>query len=101
VTDPIRPATTADIETIQRIAVDTEMFGPEDVGFFDEMVREALDGTRPDDRWLVVEDRDDVVGAAYCAPEPFADRLWNLYFQPPGTGDRRAPHGPRRGPPAG
>lgn len=21
-----------------------------------------------------------VVGAAYCAPEPFADRVWNLYF---------------------
>ena len=34
-----------------------------------------------DHRWLVASDeRDEVVGGAYYAPEPFADRVWNLYF---------------------
>ena len=27
---------------------------------------------------------DGIVGAAQFAPEPFADRMWNLYFYAPG-----------------
>jgi ribosomal protein S18 acetylase RimI-like enzyme len=77
----IRDATVQDIPTIQTIAVDTNMFGVDDVGFFDEMVVGALDGTLDNHRWLVSEAADGrVVGAAYFAPEPFSDRMWNLYF---------------------
>ena len=75
------------------------MFGPDDVGFFDEMINGFLDGTLNDNHWLVVEHRSRVVAAAYYAPEPFADRMWNLYFisvapdhQGHGTGGRLLDH---------
>jgi ribosomal protein S18 acetylase RimI-like enzyme len=77
----IRPAVPADIEAITTIAITTEMFSPEDAGFVDEMVTGAWDGTLQDHHWLVSEaDGGAVVGAAYYAPEPFSDRMWNLYF---------------------
>jgi ribosomal protein S18 acetylase RimI-like enzyme len=78
--ETIRAATPADIDTIKQIAIDTNMFGPEDVGFFDEMITGFVDGTMKDDYWLVVDDDDTVVAGAYYAPEPFSDRMWNLYF---------------------
>ena len=76
----IRSATAADIDTIKQIAVDTNMFEPGDVGFFDDMISGFLDGTMDDNHWLVIEHESVVVGAAYYAPEPFTDRMWNLYF---------------------
>ena len=97
--DAIRPARAGDIDSIKQIAVDTHMFGPDDVGFFDEMINGFLDGTLNDNHWLVVEHRSRVVAAAYYAPEPFADRMWNLYFisvapdhQGHGTGGRLLDH---------
>ena len=93
--ETIRTATTADIDTIKQIAIDTNMFGPDDVGFFDEMITGFLDGTLDHNHWLVVERESGVVAAAYYAPEPFSDRMWNLYFisvaphhQGHGTGGR-------------
>jgi hypothetical protein len=53
--ETIRTATAADIDTIKRIAIDTDMFGPDDVGFFDEMITGFLDGTMDDNHWLTVE----------------------------------------------
>ena len=77
----IRPATTIDLDPIKRIAVDVEMFTVDEVDFFDEMLRGSLDRSLPGHRWLVAESADGVVvGAAQFAPEPFADRMWNLYF---------------------
>lgn len=80
----IRPATPDDVTTIKRIAVDAGLFAPDDVGFFDEMLAGSFDGSMPDHHWVVAEvdaDVDEiVVAAAYVAPEPFADRMWNLYF---------------------
>jgi len=78
--DTIRNAAAGDIDPIKRIAVDTDMFGPDDVGFFDEMIAGFLDGSMDDNHWLVVDDGSAVVAAAYYAPEPFSDRMWNLYF---------------------
>lgn len=78
--DTIRTATTADIDTIKEIAVATDMFGPDDVGFFDDMINGYLDGTVEDSNWIVVEHGSTVVAVAYYAPEPFSDRMWNLYF---------------------
>lgn len=48
---------------------------------FDDMFTGSLDGRLDDHAWLVLEDANgEVAGAAYYAPEPFSDRLWNLYF---------------------
>jgi len=80
-THTIRPATDADLKRIKEIAVAADMFSTEEAEFFDEMVHGALDGSLEDHQWLVVEpETGSVVGAAQFAPEPFADRMWNLYF---------------------
>lgn len=77
----IRPATEADLDRIKEIAVAAQMFTAEEAEFFDEMVHGALDGSLEGHQWLVAEvDGVMVVGAAKFAPEPFADRMWNLYF---------------------
>lgn len=78
---PIRTAALDDLDTIKQIAVAAEMFSVEEVEFFDEMFGGWLDGSLEGHRWLVAEaDDGGVVGAANYAPEPFADRMWNLYF---------------------
>ena len=70
-----------DIDTIKSIAIETEMFGVDDTGFVDDTVAGILDGTLHDHRFVVHEaENGAVVGAAYYAPEPFSDRMWNLYF---------------------
>ncbi len=77
----IRPATAADLDRIKEIAVAADMFSIDEAEFFDEMVNGALDGSLENHQWLVAEDSNGaVVSAAQFAPEPFADRMWNLYF---------------------
>ncbi len=76
----VRAATPADTDHIKRLALDNHMFGPDEMGDFDEMLAGFFGGTLTDHRWLVVADGDAVAAAAYFAPEPFADRMWNLYF---------------------
>jgi ribosomal protein S18 acetylase RimI-like enzyme len=78
----IRPAAASDLERIKEIAVSADMFSAEEADFFDDMVHGALDGTLEGHQWLVVETTGGgpVIGAAQFAPEPFADRMWNLYF---------------------
>ena len=77
----VRPATSMDIDAIKTIAIETRMFSADDAEFFDDVVAGVLDGSLLDHRFLVREaDDGTVVGAAYYAPEPFADRVWNLYF---------------------
>lgn len=80
-THSIRPPTDNDVERIKEIAVATNMFGAEEVGFFDEMLSGFFDGSLVDHSWLIVDGpRGKVVAAANVAPELFADRVWNLYF---------------------
>lgn len=76
----IRPAVAEDLHRIKDIAVAAEMFSTDEVDFFDEMFSGALDGSLEGHEWLVTEADGTVVGAAQFAPEPFADRMWNLYF---------------------
>ena len=77
----IRPAIATDLHRIKEIAVGAEMFSVNEAQFFDEMVHGALDGSLDGHHWLVAETADQhVVAAAQFAPEPFADRMWNLYF---------------------
>jgi ribosomal protein S18 acetylase RimI-like enzyme len=76
----IRPATAAD-ESVVELAVANGMFAAGEVddlaGIFTAAVGGELDGHR---WWMAVRTDGEVVGAAYVAPEPFADRVWNLYF---------------------
>lgn len=76
----IRPAAEDDVDTIKQIAVDARMFDVDEVEFFDEMLGGFFDHSMDGHRWLVVEDDGTVVASANFAPEPFADRMWNLYF---------------------
>ena len=70
-----------DIPAIKTIAIDTEMFDVEGASFVDDVVTGILDGSWQDHRFVVNEAADgSVIGAAYFAPEPFSDRMWNLYF---------------------
>ena len=77
----IRTPTASDVEHIKQLAVAVGMFSVDEVGFFDEILSGVLAGTLADHRWLLAErESGGVGGAAYFAPEPFADRVWNLYF---------------------
>ena len=77
----IRAAAVDDTNAIQSVAVAAGMFTADEVGFLGDMLRAADAGDPPDARWLVGEDATGaIVAAAYYAPEPFADRMWNLYF---------------------
>ncbi len=77
----VRVAGADDVVSIHALAVDNAMFAPDDMAGFAEMLQGYLDGSLEQHRWIVAEDAAGrVVGAAYYAPEPFADRVWNLYF---------------------
>lgn len=76
----IRSAVPADVERIKTIAVAAEMFTADDVEFFDGMLGGFFDGSMEGHHWLVAESDGTVIAAANYAPEPFSDRLWNLYF---------------------
>jgi ribosomal protein S18 acetylase RimI-like enzyme len=77
----IRAATSADVAAIRALALDNEMFEPDDMEGFDEQLQGYLDGSLREHHWIVATDAGgDVQGAAYYAPEPFGDRVWNLYF---------------------
>jgi ribosomal protein S18 acetylase RimI-like enzyme len=79
--DSIRLPATSEVEQIKRLAIDTDMFTVEEADFFDETLAGFFDGSLEDNYWLVVEGSDGQVNAAaYFAPEPFSDRMWNLYF---------------------
>ncbi len=78
----IRAAAVHDLPRIKQIAAAAQMFTAEEVEFFDEMFAGALDGSLEDHQWLVMtyDAMDTVVAGANYAPEPFSDRVWNLYF---------------------
>jgi hypothetical protein len=77
----IRAVVNADLWAVKAVAIETELFTAEDIGGFEDMLQGFLDGSLTDHFWIVLEDgADAIVGAAYYAPEPFSDRMWNLYF---------------------
>lgn len=77
----IRDAQPGEGPAIKQLAVAAELFGPDEVDFFDPMLAGVFDGSLEGHRWLVSETAEGtLVGAAYVAPEPYADRMWNLYF---------------------
>ena len=77
----IRAATETDRAAVQAIQVETGLFAADELDDSDAMFDGAMDGSLVDHVWIVSErEVGVVVGAAYFAPEPFSDRMWNLYF---------------------
>jgi ribosomal protein S18 acetylase RimI-like enzyme len=77
----IRPALLGDVEQIRMLALGNGMFAPEDMAGFDDGLLGYLNGSLEGHRWVVASGvGDQLEGAAYYAPEPFGDRVWNLYF---------------------
>lgn len=80
----IRPAGPRDRDAVLALAVLTEMFAPDEADGLGEVFDSAVTGGLEDHQWFVstrgTGSEDAVVAAAYVAPEPFSDRLWNLYF---------------------
>lgn len=86
----VRAAGADDVVPIHALAVDNALFAPDDLAGFDEMLQGYLDGSLEEHRWVVADDpAGRILGAAYYAPEPFADRLWNLYFLAVHPGEHR------------
>lgn len=77
----VRPASVGDIPSIQELARDSGMFAPDDLAALDGMLQDQLAAAASDHRWFVAQVAPEgFAGAAYVAREPFADRVWNLYF---------------------
>lgn len=77
----VRAASAGDVEQIRGLAIGNGMFAPEEMADFDDGLDGYLRGPLDGHTWLVAagaEGRLD--GAAYYAPEPFGNRVWNLYF---------------------
>ena len=78
----IRAAEPGDAEAIKNLAVVNNMFAAEEISFFDELLAGFFNDSLEGHQWLVATGYDPsaILAAAYFAPEPFADRMWNLYF---------------------
>jgi ribosomal protein S18 acetylase RimI-like enzyme len=77
----IRAVLRADAEVVKAIAIETGLFTADDIGGFEDMLEGFLNNNLTDHFWIVLEDETNaIVGAAYYAPEPLSDRMWNLYF---------------------
>jgi ribosomal protein S18 acetylase RimI-like enzyme len=77
----IRVATNDDAAAIRAIAIGTGLFDEESWPDVDSVLQDSVAGELEHHTWLVLEDEQhQVVGATYYAPEPFANRMWNMYF---------------------
>ncbi|MGB3293559.1 MAG: GNAT family N-acetyltransferase, partial [Phormidesmis sp.] len=76
----IRPATSDDITALIALAEAIGLFQPHELEAFGGMMAEHLGSEGEGDDTWIVDDEDGLLGAAYYAPETFADGVWNLYF---------------------
>ena len=77
----IRAARQADAEALDAISAETGLSEADDLNGFGELLAGSLDGSLEGHVWIALEAPDGaVIGGAYYAPEPFSDRVWNLYF---------------------
>lgn len=76
----IRHATRGDIAALLSLAEATGLFDSSDIEGFGEMMKEQLSGNQHDESYWIVDSEDDILGAAYYAPETFTEGVWNLYF---------------------
>ena len=77
----IRAAIPSDIAAVRTIALDTGLFTEDDWPDVEKIMSASVAGDLEDHSWIVLEDdAATVIGAAYYAPEPFSNHMWNLYF---------------------
>lgn len=80
-TTAIRAATPGDATAVKAIATESGLFGLGELEGFGEVLSGYLSGALSDHHWIVIEAGPGaMIGAAYYAPEPFSDRVWNLHF---------------------
>lgn len=75
----IRPTQKADTPAILQILEESGQFGADGCAHV-QAILEAHLASDSDEIWLTADEADDgdVVGVAYCAPEPVANGTWNL-----------------------
>lgn len=77
----IRNATSEDIVAVLAVVKAIGLFSPEELEGFGGMISEHLGSDEDSDNfWLVDDEAGTLRSAAYFAPEPFSDGVWNLYF---------------------
>ncbi|PZD73966.1 hypothetical protein C1752_01632 [Acaryochloris thomasi RCC1774] len=76
----IRNAITEDKVSLLAIAEATGLFSPQELDGFGEMMSEHLGSQGESENFWITDDENGLVGAAYYAPEPFSEGVWNLYF---------------------
>lgn len=76
----IRLATSGDIDALLALAEATGLFQSHELEDLNGMMREHLSGDDDGDNVWIVDDDGELLGAAYYAPESFAEGVWNLYF---------------------
>ena len=75
----LRPALPKDKPALLDLAEATGLFRDDELGGFDQMLSEYF-ANHPEGHHWIADDDDGIKGAAYYAPEVFADQVWNLYF---------------------
>ncbi len=76
----IRSATLEDSSQVRDIAIATGLFDADSWPEIATVMTESVEAAETDHVWIVLETGGAVIGAAYYAPEPFAHRMWNMYF---------------------
>ena len=77
----IRLADSRDQAAVADLAVINNMFAVDELDGLTDAFNSAVNGELDRHQWFVATTQNSgVIAAAYLAPEPFADRLWNLYF---------------------
>lgn len=76
----IRAATSDDITALLTLAEATGLFQENELEDLRGMVGEHLGGEDEGDNFWIVDEADELLGAAYYAPESFSEGVWNLYF---------------------
>lgn len=74
----IRLASNEDKPPIMAIAEAIDLFSPQEIEQLGDMLTEYFN--KDSDGFWIVADDGIVLGVAYCAPEPYTDGTWNLYF---------------------
>lgn len=75
----IRPVTSADLDAVVGVAVDSTLFAADDRPFLREMVAGYLEGGADEgQRMRVVEADGGIVGVVYYQPKAAAEGVWDL-----------------------
>lgn len=76
----IRSATRDDQKALMAIAEAINLFSSQELSELGGMLAEYFNSDFDNDHFWLTYDDDKPVGVAYCAPEQYADKTWNLYF---------------------